>query len=379
MRMILLSVALMVGASACSSGGDGAKLVDGGSSDGPDNMNPTRDPCVASGSCPPGQWVNVTPPDMMIPQFGPGPIVVDPKRPSDLYLGGGGDGIWKSTDYGNSWSVINSTIGYVPMGLIIAVAGTTPATVWVSGYKLSYKSIDGGETFATIPNDLPAELYSISIDPNDDNHLISGLHEADGLVESTDGGQSWNLLQGSNFPSGGISWYPFFIDTGSSSSTSKTWLAIAQDGGSVAITKDGGGSWTIPAGISGLQHAHGNAQIFQQGANLFVPGIGGPEGDGMYRSTDRGQTFTQVASGSLSVAWGSKDTVYAMWGWACAGCNLGASFVSAPLPAGDSWSKLSVPDALVIGANHVAVTSDGTHQIFVGTMWSTGIWRYVEE
>jgi hypothetical protein len=31
-----------------------------------------------------------------------------------------------------------------------------------------------------------------------------------------------------------------------------------------------------------------------------------------------------------------------------------------------------------IGANHVAVTSDGNHNIFVGTMWKDGIWRYVE-
>src|SRR4051812_41026581 len=81
------------------------------------------DPCIAASSCPPGKWVDVTPADMVIPEFGPGPIVVDPKHPSDLYTAGGGDGVWKSTDYGNTWKKINSEIGYVPMGLIIAVAG----------------------------------------------------------------------------------------------------------------------------------------------------------------------------------------------------------------------------------------------------------------
>jgi hypothetical protein len=40
---------------------------------------------------------------------------------------------------------------------------------------------------------------------------------------------------------------------------------------------------------------------------------------------------------------------------------------------------MGVPEALIVGANHVAVTSDGTHQTFVGTMWSSGVWRYVEE
>jgi photosystem II stability/assembly factor-like uncharacterized protein len=330
-----------------------------------------RDPCIASGTCPPGTWVNVTPADMMIPQFGPGPIVVDPVRPSDLYLAGGGDGVWKSTDYGNTWTQINADIGYVPMGLVIAVAPSTPATVYISAYKMIYKSLDGGVTYSTIPNDLPAELYSIAVDPSDATHLVSGLHEADGIVESTDAGQTWKLVGGADFPTGGISWYPFFRGA------SNHWLAIAQDGGSVVTTDDGGAHWTIPAGISGLTHAHGNAQIFQHGSSIWVPGTGGP-GDGLYRSTDNGQSFDKVADGSLSVAWGSDQNVYAMWGWACAGCNLGASFQSAPLPDGSSFTKMDVPMDLVIGANHVAVTSDGTHTIFVGTMWSTGMWRYVE-
>jgi len=32
----------------------------------------------------------------------------------------------------------------------------------------------------------------------------------------------------------------------------------------------------------------------------------------------------------------------------------------------------------VWGPNSVAVTSDGTHSVFVGSMWATGLWRYVE-
>jgi hypothetical protein len=369
MRLICLLLAACTDAPLTSSAADLAPQSD---------LARVADPCVAAGTCSPGQWVNVTPTAMMVPEFGPGPVVVDPARPSDLYSGGGGDGIWKSTDYGNTWTKINDEIGYVPMGLIIAVAGTTPATVYVSSYKQIYKSLDGGAHFTTIANDLPSELYSISIDPNDNQHLISGLHEADGLVESKDSGQTWKLLNGSNFPSGGISWYPFFVDSGSPAATAKTWLAIAQNGGSATVTRDGGASWTIPSGISGLNHAHGNAQIFQQGSSIWVPGGGGPDGDGIYRSTDGANSFTKVADGAFSVVWGTSKNVYAMWGWACANCDLGANFSSAPLPAGDHWTKQSVPSDLVIGANHMAVTSDGNHQIFVGTLWSTGLWRYLE-
>jgi photosystem II stability/assembly factor-like uncharacterized protein len=303
-----------------------------------------------------------------VPEFGPGPVVADPGSPGDLYVAGGGAGVWKSTDYGNTWTQTNAEIGYVPMGLVVAVAGEH---VLVAGYKVLYDSTDGGVTFAELPNDLPAELYSLQVDPDDDRHLISGLHEADGIVESIDGGATWNDVTGTGFPSGGISWYPFFLGARGE------WLAIAQNGGSVVVTRDSGATWTQPAGIEGLTHAHGNAQIFQRGDTLFVPGTGGP-GDGVYRSDDRGGTFTRVLDGVSSVAWGTDAHVYSMWGWACASCDLGAGFHVADLPDAAAWDAPAVPADLIIGANHVAVTSDGTHDIFVGTMWTSGIWRYVE-
>jgi hypothetical protein len=86
--------------------------------------------------------VNVTPSNMAAGDlrparnaFGPGSIVGDPARPNDLYVGGSKSGLWKSSDYGNSWSQINRQIPDVPRGTVIAVAGTTPATVWAAGYN----------------------------------------------------------------------------------------------------------------------------------------------------------------------------------------------------------------------------------------------------
>lgn len=43
----------------------------------------------------------------------------------------------------------------------------------------------------------------------------------------------------------------------------------------------------------------------------------------------------------------------------------------------DTWTKPDAPAALNIGLNHIAVTSDGTHTVFVDA-WSMGVWRYVE-
>jgi hypothetical protein len=309
--------------------------------------------------------------------FGPGSVVADPARPSDLYVGPNA-GLWKSTDYGFSWQLINNTLQDAPRGVIIAVAGTTPATVWSAGYNVLFKSTDGGKTFQT--TNLNISLYSLKVDPYDSNHLISGLHEADGIAESTDGGATWNMVGGAGWPSGGISWYPYFVDTGSAATTRSTWFAIAQNGASAITTSDSGGHWTMPSGVAGLQHPHGNSQLFQSGSSLFVAGVNGPGStQGVYRSTDLGATWSQVDQGMTpeALVWGTPKNVYAMYAWACSDCNLGTDYETSPQP-GMQWSKGTVPAELVIGPNSVAVTYDGSHYVFVAVMWAQGIWRYVE-
>lgn len=58
------------------------------------------------------------------------------------------------------------------------------------------------------------------------------------------------------FPGGGLSWYPSFIDTGEATSSHVTWIAIAQDGRSPVITRNGGQSWSVPVEAAGVTHPH---------------------------------------------------------------------------------------------------------------------------
>jgi len=350
-------------------------------------------PPVAAGG--PGIWENVTSPEMPstlfegVHGFGVGNIVVDPARPSDLYVGGYGS-IWKSTDYGKSWAQLPSRPNppYLPLGHVLAIAGTTPATLWVAnvfGDQKVFKSIDGGLTFrltGRLPEKYDPSFYSIVVDPHDPSHLITGFHEADRLAESTDGGETWKFLSGAGWPSGGVSWFPYFIETGDNSTTRKTWFAIGQSGAAV-MTRDGGETWAEPNGIEGLTHPHGGTQLYQTGRTLFIAGWRPSIGYGVYRSIDLGANWARVADGEAAVVWGSPKRVYAMWGWACASCGLkegGPKLQTAP-PPGDpgTWTKEEkLPAGLVWGPNSVAVTNDGTHNIFVGSMWATGLWRYVE-
>ena len=342
-----------------------------------------------------GEWENVTSSEMDPSLFsgpdgfGAGSIVSDPGHPSDMYIGGYG-AIFKSTDFGLTWHKVpsNPNPPSEALGHVLAVAGTTPATIWMAasnGAKHVYKSTDAGLTFkltGTLAEDptLDGGFYSLILDPYDNNHLLSGLHEMDKLVESTDGGETWHYVNGSGWPSGGKSWFPYFIDTGKADTTAKTWFAIAQDGGSAIITSDGGKNWVKPKGIENLQHPHGNAGLYQNGKSLFVAGMQSNNGDGVFRSTDLGVNWTHVSETRGGVVWGSPKTVYAMWGWACASCGFddgGPAYQTSPQP-GDTWSDGTLPSGLVWGPNSVATTTDGTHYIYVGSMWANGLWRYVE-
>src|SRR5260221_726829 len=84
-------------------------------------------------------------------------------RPSDLYFGGSEAGIWKSTDYGNTWTMIHPGFGYVAQGLGIAIGPSTPATIYLAaacGCGNVHKSTDGGATFRTTGGGIPGDLYS---------------------------------------------------------------------------------------------------------------------------------------------------------------------------------------------------------------------------
>src|SRR5262249_51981545 len=159
-------------------------------------------------------------------------------------------------DYGKTWAQLPSQPNppYLPLGHVLAVAGTTPATLWmanVAGDMKVFKSSDGGLTFSltgTLPTKIDASFYSIVVDPHDAAHLITGFHESDQVAESTDGGETWKLASGAGWPTGGISWFPFFVETGDAATTRKTWFAIAQNGGSAVMTNDAGATWTKPTG-----------------------------------------------------------------------------------------------------------------------------------
>ena len=80
-------------------------------------------------------------------------------------------------------------------------ARTDPNRVYVSGTWNMWRSDDGGETFVECPNrplpqlDGNMHFTKLTIDPNDEDHVIYICHDLPGLVSETfDGGTTWNAF-----------------------------------------------------------------------------------------------------------------------------------------------------------------------------------------
>lgn len=175
-------------------------------------------------------------------------LAVDPHQPEAIYVGTDGQGVLKTTDYGQTWNP-SGLSGQIVRALAISqlqpgtiYAGTKPAHLYVSR--------DYGENWAELPSFremkrwnwlTPAEwpisgyVMDIVLSPTDPGVIIAGI-EAAGLLRSSDGGQTWT-----GHPDGAVrdchdlAFHP----------TDGQWV-YEGGGGSAAFSKDGGQTWTQP-------------------------------------------------------------------------------------------------------------------------------------
>lgn len=348
-----------------------------------------------------GTWINVTPAGVdlsheLCSNYGASTIQVDPAHPSNLYTMFHCQGVWKSTDYGATWTgPINTgtngaTAGGCSGGIAIPPGSTasTP-TIYLACIRGGagpglWKSTDGGVnwTLLTVPVSVRQDYYP-TIDPYDGNHILLTGHEFDSLVESTDGGLTWsNITLPSGMLQNGRSAFVFFINTGTPSTTRSTWLWLAeQSGGTVGTwrTANGGNLW---AKVESHEHLLGSSQMYQPGTDgvLYVAGAYSPLGWGVLRSSDYGQTWSHVGGTSpLSVVFGTNKNIYAMAGGPVGiGGILNPNLQVASQPGTGTWVTPGTPVGMTQGPAQVSVVNNGTNNILVGAMWNAGLWRYVE-
>ena len=350
-----------------------------------------------------GTWINVTPSNadltdnLTCGNYGTETLQVDTANPGHLYTEFNCQGVWMSADYGLTWTgPINTGTNGVEAGdcaggITLAPAGKQGAapTIYESCIRGStgfWKSTDGGvdwTLYTVAPTPSRQDYYPAVIDPYNPNHLLMAGHEMDSLVQSNDGGQSWtsvNLMSGmlENGGTGAI----FFINTGSASTTNSTWLWIAQQSGGLYgtwRTTNGGISWQQ---VDKNEHPHGSSQIYQPdtGGVVYMAGAYSALGWGVLRSTDYGQTWAHVGgTGNEVDVFGTSKNVYAMFGYPIGiGGTSDPTFQIAAQPGTGAWLSPGTPNGPAQGSAQVATVNDGTHNILVGAMWNSGVWRYME-
>ncbi len=224
--------------------------------------------------------------------YSTGCVTIDPNNPYVIWVGTGenvggrhagfGDGIYRSTDGGASWTNmglkksehISKIIVHPDDSDVIVVASQGP--LWSSGGDRGFfKSTDGGKTWRkTLGDDQYTGVTDMVIDPRDPNRIYAvtwehhrtiaawmGGGEKSRLYVSTDAGDTWTQLE-TGLPKGkwgktGLAISPINPDV--------LYAAIELDRttGGVWRSENRGGSWTkMSDAVAGATGPHYYQEIF---------------------------------------------------------------------------------------------------------------------
>jgi photosystem II stability/assembly factor-like uncharacterized protein len=137
-------------------------------------------------------------------------LVCHPTSPGTLLLGAAAGGIWKTTNYGDTWKPVFDDQNGLSMGALCydeqnpdiiyagtgeAVRGAGPGTVAGSHIYLGagmFKSTDGGETWELIGISNVGSFSKVYVHPMNSDLIYAGaINSNSGFYVSKDGGETW--------------------------------------------------------------------------------------------------------------------------------------------------------------------------------------------
>ena len=247
-----------------------------------------------------------------------------PSQPSTFYIGNDDGGVWKSTDYGNSWYPIfdeepTSSIG------AIAVSVSDPNVIYVgtgegnirpdqsTGMGM-YKSTDAGKSWEFIGLRDTQDIAMVAVDPHDSNRVfvaalghVYASNSARGIFRSLDGGKTWKKVLYVNEYTGGddIEMDPRNPDILYATLWQQQrapWENGAFGGtdGGIFKSTDGGNTWSkLTSGLPAVEQAL--LRVAPSDPNILYASVssgpGAPDGEvGIYRSNDAGASWHKVTS-----------------------------------------------------------------------------------
>jgi photosystem II stability/assembly factor-like uncharacterized protein len=250
-----------------------------------------------------------------------GAIAIAPSNSDVIYVGSGeglqrpdlstGDGIYKSTDAGKTWTHLGLRDGQQIPQIIVDPANPDRLFVAVLGHPYGpneergiFRSTDGGRSFQKVLyKDENTGGVDLAFDPSNAKHVYAVLWEArqgpwengvfsgpgSGLFESTDGGDNWKPLTNGlpNFEQGGLGRIGITV---APSDARRMYATVqATNGAGLYRSDDGGQSWSRPTD---------NTLIVTRGDDFAEVKVDPKNPDIVYtasivawKSTDGGKTF----------------------------------------------------------------------------------------
>src|SRR5271157_3717411 len=259
-----------------------------------------------------------------------------PSQPSVFYIGVCNGGVWKTDDYGRTWTPI---FDHEPTGSIgaLAVAPSDPNIIYVaSGEGLHrpdlstgdgiYKSTDAGQTWTHLGLSDGQQIPQIAIDPHDPNRLFVavlghpyGPNQERGIYRSTDGGQTFDKVLYKDENTGGSDVeldpsnpnvvYASLWEAREGPWENSSWAGTH---GGLFKSTDGGSTWRqlgkgLPEGLVQINMAIAPSDFNRLYATVAYQAVvqpGGPSagfgggGLGIYRSDDAGESWSKATDDS---------------------------------------------------------------------------------
>jgi len=337
-------------------------------------------------------------------------------QPNVFYMGAVNGGVWKSDDFGRTWTPVFDAQPTQSIGAI-AVAPSDPNIVYVSsGEGLArpdlsvgdgiYKSTDAGKTWTHLGLRNGQGIPALAVDPRDPNRVFAavlghpyGANDERGIFLSTDGGQNWQkvLFKSENIGGSDVQIDPAHPDVVYASLWEVRlgpWEDANQyngSGGGLFKSTDGGKTWRpltngLPKGIIQTDVAIAASQTTRLYAAVASEHADNSPGSdlGIYRSDDAGENWQRITTDTrpaLRIGGGdlpvpkvdpkNPDVVYSASIVTMKSTDGGKSWTSLRgAPGGDDYQNLWInPDIPSI----ILLTSDQGALVTVngGKTWSS--------
>ncbi|HEY7095819.1 MAG TPA: glycoside hydrolase [Terriglobales bacterium] len=333
-----------------------------------------------------------------------------PSQPNVFYMAPNNGGVWRTTDYGRTWQPIFDD---QPTGSIgaLAIAPSNPDVIYVgSGEGLRrpdlsvgdgiYKSTDGGHTWTHLGLRDGQQIGSILIDPDNPSRVFVavlghpyGPNVERGVFRSLDGGAHWEKVLYKDENTGAIDLAfdpsnPQVLYADMWSSRRPPWTtggAYSAAGSGLYKSTDGGATWRqltkgLPTWSDGLGRI-GIGVAPSDGQRIYAL-VDSRATSGLYRSDNAGESWERVNSDER--IWGrgddfacvrvdpkDKNTIYVANISTYRSSNAGRTFTAIKgAPGGDDYHTIWInPENPQIIA--MAVDQGATISVNGGQSWSS--------